>query len=65
MENDMRKPISLVAIAVVVVGVMWAWTLTQSGASARHKVAGASVGINILDLMKKARPMPSESFPAY
>lgn len=62
----MRKPIGIVAIALVAIGAVWAWTLTQSGANARHKVAGAAMGgINILDLTTKAGVMPVQSFDAH
>ena len=60
----MRKSI-MIAILAFVAGAASAWTLSNSDAIARNKVAGASQGMDILGLTMKAGMLPSQQFDAH
>ena len=61
----MRKSLGIVALAVVAVAAIWAWTLSQSGANARYRLSGASAGVNTLELTMKAKDLPTQQFDAH
>jgi len=60
----MRKSI-IIAVLAFVAGAASAWTLSNTDASARNKVAGASHGMDILGLTVKAGMLPSQQFDAH
>jgi hypothetical protein len=60
----MRKSI-IIAVLAFVAGAASAWTLSNSDANARNKVAGAPQGMDILGLTMKAGMLPSQQFDAH
>ena len=60
----MRKSI-LIAFVAFVAGAASTWTLSNTDAIARNKIAGASQGMNTFDLTMKAGAMPSQQFDAH
>ncbi len=60
----MRKSI-LIAFVAFVAGAASTWTLSNTDAIARNKIAGAPQGMSILDLTMKAGAMPSQQFDAH
>jgi hypothetical protein len=60
----MRKSI-IIAVLAFVAGAASTWTLSNTDANARNKVAGASQGIDVLSLTMKAGAMPSQQFDAH
>lgn len=61
----MRKSI-FIALVAFVAGAASTWTLSNTDAVARNKIAGVGVhGMNTLDLTMKAGAMPSQQFDAH
>jgi hypothetical protein len=61
----MRKSITI-AILAFVAGAASTWTVSNSGANARHQLSGAvERGIDTLDLTMKAGMLPSQAFDAH
>jgi hypothetical protein len=60
----MRKSI-MIAVLAFVAGAASTWTLSNSDAIARNKLAGPSQGMDILGLTMKAGMMPSQAFDAH
>ena len=60
----MRKSITIAVVAFVA-GAASTWTLSNSDAIARNKVAGAPQTIDTLELTMKAGLMPSQRFDAH
>ena len=60
----MRKSIAIALVAFVA-GAASTWTLSNTDANARNKVAGVVQTIDTLELTMKAGAMPSQQFDAH
>jgi hypothetical protein len=60
----MRKSITIAVVAFLA-GAASTWTLSNTDANARNKVAGVAQTIDTLELTMKAGAMPSQQFDAH
>ena len=61
----MREKISLITVTALITALITAWSMHALGTSAPAKTTFAPASMNIMQMMRNAKDLPSEHFDAF